>query len=93
MINDSAVVGGADREPKANLMMNQIERMEAVVSRLCHLRDKIQNGNIPMAAGVNAKENALAATVAAVLTEGPEMLQRQFNQMNDIIEQIEQELF
>ena len=81
-----------DREPKAVALMDQIYRMDHVVKRLCHVRDRIQNGNIPMASDA-AKQHSLAPTVSAVHTEGPQILQTTFNQMNDILDQIESELF
>lgn len=91
-MENSPSVAGAEREPKAVALMSQIHRMEHVVERLCHVRDRIQNGNIPMGSQTTSKDS-LAPTVAAVLTEGPQLLQTNFNQMNDIIDSIEAELF
>ena len=91
MINEPQVAG-AEREPKASALMSQIYRMDNVVERLCHVRDRIQNGDIPMGS-TTTKQDSLAPTIAAVLTEGPQILQTNFNQMNDIIDQIESELF
>lgn len=94
MINENVKteVDAPEREPKAATLMAQIGRMEHIVERLCHLRDRIQNGNIPMGS-TSTKQDSLAPTVAAALTEGPQMLQTNFNQMTDIIDQIESELF
>ena len=83
----------AQREPKAVIMMQRIDRFESVISRLCSLRDRIQNGdNVPTGVDDKVQENPLP-TVATVLNEGPEILQIQYNKMNDLIEQIESELF
>lgn len=81
-----------EREPKAAALMSQITRMDHIVERLCHLRDRVQNGNIPMGSSPS-KPDSMAPTVSAVLTEGPNMLQTTFNQMNDILDQVESELF
>jgi len=90
---NSMVGQGADREPKAVVLMDRIYRMESVINRLCTLRDRIQQGNIPLITGAEPKRDSLAPTISSVLNEGPEILQVQFNQMNDIIEGIELELF
>ena len=89
----SMAATAAQREPKAVTMMNRIDRFEEVILRLCNLRDRIQNGDdVPI--GVDAKiSEAPVSTVATVLNEGPEILQIQFNKMNDLLEQIESELF
>lgn len=93
-MNNSDMVGAASRESKAVILMDRINRFEEIISRMCDMRDKIQTGqNNPREAPISTNVEQPIPSVVAVLNDGPEILQTQYNKMSDLIEQLETDLF
>ena len=94
-MSNGGIESKAQREPKANVLMNRMLCLEDVINRTCKLRDIVEHGRNHDQDGPEVENKTTLAdcpSISAVLDTGPEILQSHYNRMMDLLEQLEERL-
>ena len=90
MINTGSEIGVAAREPKATMLMNNIQRMFQIVEKLEDLQNQIRHGS--RIESMTQKTPTPEPSIQTCLDQGSAMLGETYERLNEIINQIESEL-